>query len=104
MRIVAIMLAAALLSGCCGAPRYTQEPLPLPERPELPRVPASAWIELCVTGDGVSRPGQECAGRLYTAIPIGAYADLAERDAALRGHVERLEGIILTTHGDGEAE
>lgn len=76
---LAVLLTILALSGCSLIPErtvYVQEPLPIPERPVLPTVPAD---ELACLSDE-------------------AYADLAERDAALRGHVERLERIIETTH------
>ncbi len=55
-----------------------QEPLPVPDRPALPRIPADAMA----------------------CLPDDAYEDLAARDATLQGHVRRLEAIIRTTHGE----
>lgn len=66
-----------LLVGCATTETiFVQEPLPLPERPILPTVDSE---ELVCLSDTV-------------------YSNLAERDAALRGHIGRLEGIIQTTH------
>ena len=65
-----------LLAGCAGTDTvYVQEPLPLPERPSLPTVPAKELS--CLSDD--------------------AYADIAERDAVLKAHIRRLEAIIETT-------
>jgi len=74
-----VLVAAMLLSGCSLIPErtvYVQEPLPVPARPHLPTIPAKAL---------------EC-------LSEQTYADLAERDAARRAHIERLEAIIDTTH------
>ncbi len=72
---------APTLPGCASTEEvYVQEPLPLPERPEVPTVPAEELS--CLSDD--------------------AYADLAERDAALQGHISRLEQIIETTQDDGD--
>ncbi len=53
-----------------------QEPLPVPDRPALPRIPADAMA----------------------CLPDDAYEALAARDATLQGHVRHLEAIIRTTH------
>jgi len=53
-----------------------QEPLPVPDRPALPRIPADAMA----------------------CLPDDAYEGLAARDATLQGHVRRLEAVIRTTH------
>ena len=76
----AVALAAALaLTGCTTTEiEYVQEPLPLPERPMVPTISA------------------EALGCLDDEV----YADLAERDAALVGHISRLEAIIETTRED----
>ena len=81
--IVVTVLAIALattLPGCAMPERevYVQEPLPLPERPVVPTIPAEAL---------------EC-------LDDETYRDLAERDAALEAHIARLEAIIETTHED----
>ncbi|MFP4146575.1 MAG: hypothetical protein ACLFSI_02550 [Halorhodospira sp.] len=74
---VASIALAPTLPGCASTEEvYVQEPLPLPERPAVPTIPAEALS--CLRDD--------------------VYADLAERDAALQGHISRLEQIIETTH------
>ena len=81
--LIVTALAVALfpaLPGCAMPERevYVQEPLPLPERPVVPTIPAEAL---------------EC-------LDDETYRDLAERDAALEAHIARLEAIIETTHED----
>lgn len=77
LRAVAVVSLLAAVAGCTTTEEvYVQEPLPLPERPEVPTVPADELK--CLDAD--------------------VYADLAERDAALRGHISRLEQIIQATH------
>ena len=85
MRTLVMILALALVTGCSLLPErevYITEPLPLPERPLLPTIGADEWMD----ADGL------------VCLPEHKYTDLAERDVALRGHVERLERIIKTTH------
>ena len=66
-----------LLVGCATTETiFVQEPLPLPERPVLPTVDSEELM--CLSDE--------------------TYSNLSERDAALRGHIGRLEDIIQTTH------
>lgn len=66
-----------LVAGCTTTKTdYTAPPLPLPDRPSLPLVPAET-LE-CLTDED--------------------YEALAVRDAALQQHIRRLEAIIRTTH------
>jgi len=72
--------AVVLTAGCTTQPErvYVQEPLPVPPAPATPEIPAE---EL------------EC-------LDQDAYVRLVERDVVLQSHIERLEDIIRTTHGD----
>jgi len=74
------MVAVTILpmAGCETTPDtiFVQEPLPVPDRPALPKVPAD---------------DMRC-------LPDDAYEALATRDAELQGHVGRLEAILRTTH------
>lgn len=77
----ALVLASAIISssGCSTTttePVFVQEPLPVPDRPNLPRIP-SAELE-CLTD--------------------AAYEALVERDATQAEHIKRLEAILRTTH------
>lgn len=77
--LTALALGAAITSssGCTTTETvFVQEPLPIPDRPALPRIPAA---EL------------EC-------LADGAYEALVERDATQAAHIDRLERIIQTTH------
>ena len=67
------------MAGCATTTKtvFVQEPLPVPDRPTLPRIPADDMA----------------------CLPDEAYEALAVRDAALQAHVRRLEVIIRTTHG-----
>ncbi|WP_026279093.1 hypothetical protein [Thioalkalivibrio sp. ARh3] len=80
-----LALAAAIISssGCATTEYvYVAEPLPLPDRPALPRIAASD-LE-CLTDE--------------------AYERLVERDALQDTHIERLKAIIESTHQPGESE
>lgn len=73
------MLASAIISaaGCTTTEYvYVQEPVPVPERPELPTI---APDELSCLSDS-------------------AYERLVVRDQMLQSHVRRLEALIRTTH------
>lgn len=75
----ALALAAAIiLSSGCAKERivYAQDPLPIPDRPELPRIKADS-IQ-CLSDD--------------------AYESLVKRDALQASHIRLLEVIIMTTH------
>ncbi len=76
----ALALALGIISsaGCATEIRtvYVQEPLPLPERPEVPTIKGEELM--CLSGE--------------------AYAKLVERDQVQFEHIKRLEAIILTTH------
>lgn len=76
--LTALVLGAAIISSSCTTtePVFVQEPLTLPDRPTLPRIPADELA--CLADD--------------------AYEALVERDAIQASHIERLEAIILTTH------
>lgn len=74
------VLALAIISnsGCktSPAPVFVQDPLPIPDRPALPRIPALALT--CLSDD--------------------AYISLVERDEMQAQHIRRLEAILKTTH------
>lgn len=78
--LLALALAAAttFLSSCSHLERlvFVSEPLPLPDRPELPRIPAD---ELMTISDE-------------------AFESLVRRDVLQAQHIIRLEAIIRTTH------
>lgn len=78
--MIALAVASAIISsqGCstAPAPRFVQEPLPIPDRPVLPVVKADALA--CLSDE--------------------AYGALVQRDAVLAAHIRRLEAIIKTTH------
>lgn len=78
MHALALGTALTLSAGCATEIRtlYVQEPLPLPDRPEVPTI-----------------KGEELA-----CLSDEAYAKLVERDALQFAHIKRLEAIILTTH------
>ena len=97
MRYIFLALLV-MLTSCSLVPQrevYLSEPLPLPERPLLPTVAASDWVELA--SEEIKK---DVGGQDLTCLPTHKYIDLADRDAALRGHVERLERIIKSTWGD----
>jgi len=79
----ALALAVGIISsaGCATEIRtvYVQEPLPLPERPEVPTIKGEELM--CLSDE--------------------AYAKLVERDAEMFAHIIRLENIILSTHPKG---
>lgn len=66
------------LAGCATKTEtvFVQDPLPLPDRPNLPVTPSEEMQ--CLSDE--------------------AYEGLAVRDATLIKHVERLEDIIKSTH------
>lgn len=75
----ALALAAAIiLSSGCAKERivYVQDPLPIPDWPELPRIKADSMQ--CLSDD--------------------AYEALVKRDALQASHIRLLEAIIMTTH------
>lgn len=75
----ALALGAAIIlaNGCTVTETvFLQEPLPIPDRPALPRISATDL---------------EC-------LSDEAYEALVKRDAMQAAHIERLEAIILTTH------
>lgn len=79
MRLIALALViAATLNNCAPLERLVlvQEPLPLPDRPELPRIPADELM----------------------AISDEAFESLVKRDVLQAQHILRLEAIIKTTH------
>ena len=78
-RLIALGLVSAItFSSCSYLERlvFVQEPLPLPDRPELPRIPGDDLM--CVADD--------------------AYELLVRRDVLQAQHIHRLEAIIRTTH------
>lgn len=77
MRALALGTALILSAGC-GTTKtvYVQEPLPLPDRPNVPTI----------------------KGEELECLSDEAYAKLVERDALQFAHIKRLEAIILTTH------
>lgn len=78
MRLVAVVLLAAVLSACAGTPetRYRTQPLPCPERPLLPRIEAAALA--CLDDD--------------------TYRRLVERQRLRREYAEELEALCRSTH------
>ena len=76
MKRVAAAAIILSLTACATTDRFTQEPLPLPDRPHVPTVSADQ-LE-CLSDD--------------------AYEALATRDAQRVAHIMRLERIIRTTH------
>lgn len=77
--LIALALATVVISssGCAGVrTKFMQDPLPVPERPELPKVGAASLA--CLSDE--------------------AYEALAKRDALQAAHIRLLEVIILTTH------
>ena len=76
--MLALGTALILSAGCATEIRtvYVQEPLPLPERPEVPTIKGEELM--CLSDE--------------------AYAKLVERDQVQFEHIKRLEAIILTTH------
>ena len=72
------VVIVATLSSCSAVERlvFVQEPLPLPDRPELPRIPADELM----------------------SISDEAFESLVRRDVLQAQHILRLEAIIKTTH------
>ena len=66
------------LAGCATKTEvfFSQDPLPLPDRPHLPLI---------------SSEEMQC-------LSEKTYEGLAVRDATLKKHIDRLEDIIRTTH------
>lgn len=79
-RLSALALVAAIISSSCTTVQtetfYVQEPLPIPERQRLPKIPAEAL---------------EC-------LSSEAFETLVNRDVMQDAHIKRLEAIIRTTH------
>lgn len=75
--MLALVTALTLSAGCAiTKPVFVQEPLPLPDRPDVPTL----------------SPGE------LSCLSDEAYAKLVERDQVQFEHIKRLEAIILTTH------
>ena len=72
------LVTVLTLSAGCGTTKtvYVQEPLPIPDRPNVPTIQAADLS--CLSDE--------------------AYAKLVERDALQFEHIKRLEAIIMTTH------
>ena len=77
LSVLAVVIVATL-SSCSVVERmvFVQEPLPLPDRPELPRIPADELM----------------------SISDEAFESLVRRDVLQAQHILRLEAIIRTTH------
>lgn len=76
---LALVTVIIFLAGCATTePVFVQEPLPLPDRPNLPTV----------------------QGDMMQCLSDEAYEALAVRDTMLQEHVRRLEAIIETTHSE----
>jgi len=77
LSVLAVVIVATL-SSCSHLERlvFVQEPLPLPDRPELPRIPAEDLM----------------------SISDEAFESLVRRDVLQAQHILRLEAIIRTTH------
>ena len=74
---LALVIGIIFLAGCATTePVFVQEPLPVPDRPNLPTL--NADMLQCLSDD--------------------AYEALVVRDTMLQEHVRRLEAIIQTTH------
>ena len=78
LKRLALAIAIISLSNCSHLERlvFVQEPLPLPDRPELPRIPADELM----------------------SISDEAFESLVRRDVLQAQHILRLEAIIKTTH------
>lgn len=78
MKLAVASVIILSLAGCATKTEtvFLQDPLPLPDRPNLPLMPSDEMQ--CLSDE--------------------AYEGLAVRDATLIKHVERLEDIIRTTH------
>lgn len=76
--MLALVIALTLSAGCATEIRtvYVQEPLPLPDRPNVPTIQAADLS--CLSDE--------------------AYARLVERDQMQFEHIVRLESIIMSTH------
>jgi len=74
---LALVAGIIFLAGCATTePVFVQEPLPVPDRPNLPALNADHLQ--CLSDE--------------------AYEALVVRDTMLQEHVKRLEAIIRTTH------
>lgn len=73
-----LVLGLAITSSSCSTVehRYVQEPIPIPDRPVLPRILAADLMCLSAT----------------------TYESLVERDATQAAHIMRLENLLRTTH------
>lgn len=78
--ILAAVITLSLALAGCATTEYVNvsEPLPVPDRPDLPTIPAGQM---------------QC-------LSDSAYKALAVRDAQLKEHIKRLESILRTTHED----
>lgn len=75
--MLALVTALTLSAGCAiTKPVFVQEPLPLPDRPNVPTIQAADLS--CLSDE--------------------AYARLVERDQVQFEHIVRLESIIMSTH------
>jgi hypothetical protein len=78
MRYTTFIIATLLLTACTRTPVYVTQPLPLPDRPDLPTLQASELQ--CLTDD--------------------AYSRLVTRDLLLRQYGEQCEAVIKSTWED----
>jgi len=77
--LIALVCATAVLAGCTNTrTEHVTTALPLPGRPELPRIPAEQLQ--CLADD--------------------AYGAIVTRDRRLREYAEQLEAVIRSTHED----
>lgn len=75
------IIIAAALAGCAAPEvRYQTVPLPLPPRPELPRI----------------------YGEELQCLSEDAYRRIVERDRMRRAYAEQLEAVILSTHEEAD--
>ena len=80
MKIAAAAIATLLLTACSTQPVYITQPLPLPDRPDLPTLQATELQ--CLTDD--------------------AYQRLVTRDILLRQYSEQCEAVIKSTWEDAK--
>lgn len=97
--LAAAILAASILtgSGCATRTVYVDpKPLPLPERPELPRLAQNEFVPL---GDP-KRCGQGEKADCLFVVHLGTVIKMVERDAKRKAYAEELEAIIQATRED----
>jgi len=76
--LIALATGSMLAAAGCTHTEYVQTPLPRPPRPNVPTL----------------------SGDQLQCLSDDAYKAIVNRDRAKTEHIERLESVIESTHGD----